>query len=97
MERVTIFLRHNSYWWDTDGPHRAAAHSTVSVPRDIAELAIRSGNGLDPASETAKTLLAAFGCAYAKPPLDQCIDLAGAHNPDVAPRTPQTARRRRML
>jgi hypothetical protein len=97
VERVTVFLKHNSYWQETDGLHRAPAHSNVSLPREIADIALQAGNALDPTSEIAQRLLSAFGCAYAKPPIEQCIDLACAYNPDVAPRSMPTVLRRRML
>ena len=86
IDRTEVFLRHDSWWVDIDGVQTAPAHAVVTIPSDIAEIAFAVGNALDPKSEVAQRLLAGFGCAYARPPVDQCVDLAGAYNPDRGPR-----------
>jgi len=86
IERKVVFLRHNSRWVDVDGVLTAPAHAVVTIPSNIAEIALTVGNALDPKSEVAQRLLAGFGCAYARPHVDQCVDLAGAFNPDTGPR-----------
>ena len=86
LPRTQVFLRHDSRWVDVDGVLTAPAHAVVTIPSDIAEIAFAVGNALVPKSEVAQRLLAGFGCAYARPPVDQCIDLAGAYNPDRGPR-----------
>ena len=86
IDRTEVFLRHNSRWVDIDGVLTAPAHAVVTIPSNIAEIALTVGNALDPKSEVAQRLLAGFGCAYARPHVDQCVDLAGAFNPDTGPR-----------
>ena len=86
IDRTEVFLRQNSRWADIDGVKTAPAHAVVTIPSEIAEIAFAVGNALAPKSEVAQRLLAGFGCAYARPPVDQCVDLAGAYNPDRGPR-----------
>jgi hypothetical protein len=64
----------------------APAHAVVIVPNAIANIALDTGNALDPKCEVAQQLYSAFGCRWRILRENECVDPGGTHNPDKEPR-----------
>jgi hypothetical protein len=86
-ELTQVFLRHDSSWQDMDGVVQTApTHAIVDIPTTVAKIALGTGNALDPKCEVAQNLSAAFGCRWRMLRPGECVDLAGARNPDNEPK-----------
>lgn len=81
IERRRTFVLQDSRWHDDGTIRTACKHSCPDVPVDLATRAVAAGIAIDPQSQHARRLVAAFPPTNSALNVTRCVDLASGGRP----------------